>query len=174
METGTLIVVMGLCITLACITQVISRAFDRMDWLEEKFSSLKDDNGKAHMEFNKFYTEVMGLLSDQHNEMRDVLSRLDSLENRIKEDEDNNYDDICGLRSQLNGMDYRIKKNEEDSYKNIKDNEKYFDRQINCLKDMHSNLACAIAEHNKTLNEIRTEMLSKEMLNKMEEKEENE
>ena len=169
METGTLIVVMGLCITLACITQVISRAFDRMDWLEEKFSSLKDDNDKAHMEFNKFYTEVMGLLSDQHNEMRDVLSRLDSLENRIKEDEDDNYDDICGLRSQLHGMDYRIMKNEADTYHIIKDNEKYFDRQINRLKDLHSNLALIVADHNKILNQIHIETP-----NEVEEKEENE
>lgn len=62
-----------------------------------------------------------------------------------------------------------LRKNEEDSYKNIKDNEEYFDRQINCLKDAHSNLVCTVAEHAKALNKLRTEML-----NKVEEKEENE
>lgn len=169
METGTLIVVMGLCITLACITQVISRAFDRMDRLEEKFSSLKDDNDKAHMEFNKFYTEIMGLLSDQHNEMRDVRARLDSLDDRVKEDEDDNCDNFYTVHFQLHAMDGKIKKNEEDTHNIIKDNTDSLQRQVDCLSDLHSNLACAIAEHNKILNKIRTEML-----NKMEEKEENE
>lgn len=110
METGTLILVMGLCITLACITQVISRTFDRMDRLETQLNEFKDDNDKAHMEFNKFYTEVIGLLSDQHNEMRDVRARLDSLDDRVKEDEDDNCDNFYTVHFQLHAMDGKIKK----------------------------------------------------------------
>lgn len=169
METGTLIVVMGLSISLVCITQVIKRTFDRMDWVEVQLNAFKDSNAKDRIELNKFYTEVMELLSDQHNEMRDVLSRLDSLENRIKEDEDDNHDDICGLRSQLYGMDYRINKNEADTYHHIKDNTDHLERQINRLKDLHSNLALIVADHNKILNQIHIETP-----NEVEEKEENE
>lgn len=169
METGTLILVMGLCITLACITQVISRTFDRMDWLEKQLNEFKVDNAKAHIEFNKFYTEVMGLLSDQHNEIRDARARLDSLDDRVKEDEDDNCDNFYTVHFQLHAMDGKIKKNEEDTHNIIKDNTDSLQRQVDCLSDLHSNLACAIAEHNKILNKIRTEML-----NNMEEKEENE
>lgn len=110
MEIGTLILVMGLCISLACITQVISRTFDRMDWIEVQLNALKDSNAKDRMELNKFYTEVMGLLSDQHNEMRDARSQFDLLENRVKEDEDDNCDNFYTVHSQLHAMDYRIKK----------------------------------------------------------------
>mgnify|MGYP004564914045 CR=1 FL=1 len=63
----------------------------------------------------------------------------------------------------------KLKKNEEDTHNIIKDNTDSLQRQVDCLKDMHSNLACAIAEHNKILNKIRAEIL-----NEMEEKEENE
>ena len=169
METGTLILVMGLCITLVCLTQVIKSIFDRMDWVEVQLNALKDSNANDRIELNKFYTEVMGLLSDQHNEMRDARSQFDLLENRVKEDEDDNCDNFYTVHSQLHAMDGKIKKNEEACYHIIKDNTDSLQRQVDCLRDLHSNLACAIAEHNKTLNEIRTEML-----NKMEEKEENE
>lgn len=144
MEIAILISILVLCmlgICLVCVTELMKKMCDRMNWLQDQFNSFKDYNDKE-------YAETM-------KQVNDLRSRLKSLEDKVKEDEDDNCDNFYTVHSQIYAMGCRVKKNEEDTYNAIKDNEEHFNKQVNDLKDEYSNLMHALEKHyNKHISSI--------------------
>lgn len=186
METGILILILVLCISLVYVTELMKKMCNRMSWLQDQFNNFKDYNDKEYVQFNKDfadiekqfvsikgdnakkwaeyskeYSEVMELLLAKHNEINELRDQLKSLEGKVENYEDDSHDDIRLLRSQLNGLNYRIKKNEENTYNAIKDKVEFFDRQINNLKDMYSKVVYGVSfekHYNKQISSLHDEI----------------
>lgn len=162
-----------------------------MNWLQDQFNSFKDDNAKKWAEYSKEYSEVMELLLAKHNEINELRDQLKSLEDKIKENEDDNCDNFYTVHSQINALNSRVKKNEEDKVKvkgdeyclydevyglrarldaldyKVNESKNYLCENLYEIDSRFDVLDSTIDGYKKTLNEIRTDMSNKE------EKEEN-
>lgn len=121
MEIAILILIIVLCLCLVYVTEIMKKMCDRMNWLQDQFSSFKDYNDKE-------YAEIM-------KQVNDLRSRLKSLEYKVIEDENDNCDNFYTVHSKIYTMGCRVKKNEEDTYNAIKDNEEHYNKQISSLHD---------------------------------------
>lgn len=166
MEIVILILIIVLCLCLVYVTEIMKKMCDRMNWLQDQFSSFKDYNDKE-------YAEIM-------KQVNDLRLRLKSLEYKVIEDENDNCDNFYTVHSQIYTMGCRVKKNEEDTYKIIKnkeecfdkqlstiramykDSERYFENQVNSLRAINKKLTFAVEENKEMLNEICTKTASKE------------
>ena len=148
MEIAILISILVLCmlgICLVCVTELMKKMCDRMNWLQDQFNSFKDYNDKE-------YAEIM-------KQVNDLRSRLKSLEDKIKKneedkvkgDEDCLYDEVFGIRARLDALEYKVNESKNYLCENLYEIDSRFDV-----------LDSTIDECKKTLNEIRTEKLNKE------------
>lgn len=61
MEIGILISILVVCmlgICLVCVTELMKKMCDRMNWLQDQFNNFKNYNDKEYVQFNKEFADI--------------------------------------------------------------------------------------------------------------------
>lgn len=156
---------------------------DKVEYFSKQINNLNEMYSKVtysvsvEKHFNKQFSSL-------HDEINDINLRLKSLEDKIKENEDDNCDNFYTVHSQINALNSRVKKNEEDKVKGdeyclydevyglrarldaldykVNESKNYLCENLYEIDSRFDVLDSTIDGYKKTLNEIRTEMSKKE------------